>query len=109
MVSNVVEGLRSVRALCLGCRACENACENEAIVLQADDEGFPRSTVLPGRCVGCGRCAEGCPQLRTTFGIGSNIYSIRADPDALVTSSSGGVFTLLARWAFGRGGSICGV
>lgn len=109
MVPNVVEGLRGARLLCVGCRACENACEHDAIVLQRDEEGFYRSEAISDRCVGCGRCSEVCPQLRTSFGDKSVLYTMRADPDSLLTSTAGGVFTLLAKWAFGHGGSICGV
>ncbi len=108
MVSNVVEGLRKARLLCVGCRACTNACEQEAITLQQDDEGFFRATVYSHLCEDCGKCATICPQLNTSFGSKTALYTMRADPETLDVSSSGGVFTLLAKWVIGRGGCICG-
>ncbi len=109
MVSNVVKGLREARLLCVGCRACENVCEHGAIDLQTDDQGFYRSAVYADRCVECGKCSEVCPQLRSTFGNKTVLYSVRADADTVRLSSSGGVFTLIAKWAFERDGCVCGV
>ncbi|MBE6519560.1 MAG: 4Fe-4S dicluster domain-containing protein [Thermoplasmata archaeon] len=108
MVSNVVEGLRGARLLCIGCRACANACEQNAITLHPDEEGFFRSRVFSHLCVECGRCSAVCPQLRRSYGHKTAVYAMRADSESVKASSSGAVFTLLARWAFERGGCICG-
>ncbi|MBR4226414.1 MAG: Coenzyme F420 hydrogenase/dehydrogenase, beta subunit C-terminal domain [Candidatus Methanomethylophilaceae archaeon] len=94
---------------CVGCYACRYACGNDSISFRMDERGFRVACVGdrdPGE-----RCERSCPQLhRTPDGKAmAACYAVKAEPDVLSESSSGGAFTLLARWMLGRGGSVCGV
>jgi ferredoxin len=44
---------------CTGCAACVERCFFGAIEIDADTD---RSTVDPGKCIGCGLCTMACPQ-----------------------------------------------
>ena len=111
MAANVVEELISIRKLCIGCRACENLCGENAVSLETDSEGFPRASVNTEKCVGCGKCTEICP-LTSPLPESKkrpDYYAFRAGADIASTSSSGGAFAILADWMISRGGYVCGV
>lgn len=95
---------------CSGCSACAAACAKKAITMKPDAEGFLRPSVDAAKCVECGMCAKACPSLaqdppRQPLGV----YAARAKDFGLrKASSSGGVFTLLARETLAAGGVVFG-
>ena len=96
---------------CCGCGACANACACGAITMQADEAGFLYPKVDEARCVKCGRCVDVC--VFNTKQKGANgdpaVYAaVIADKEALLESSSGGVFTALAEAVLDRGGAVFG-
>lgn len=48
------------RSECCGCTACEFACPQGAITMEADEEGFLYPVVDAALCVRCGRCERAC-------------------------------------------------
>ena len=98
------------RAQCCGCFACMDACPQKAITMQRDKEGFCYPKIQQRSCVECGGCEKACPwkgeenkeELRKFFGV-------QAKEDALRrTSTSGGVFPVLAEHILQLGGVIYG-
>ncbi len=98
------------RENCTGCGACTEICPRGAIAFRDDEEGFPTPQIDGAKCVDCGLCARSCPALHKP-----EMHPIReayaaqiTDAETLKESTSGGVFTALAREIFRRGGVVYG-
>ena len=105
-------GTRLRQADCVGCSACAASCPVSAIQLKPDQWGYYRAVVDREKCVECGKCAKICPKLQP---VGSGNWTkpvcyefVSADDEILRKSSSGGVFTALAKEVFAKGGSVAG-
>ena len=98
------------RLLCTGCSACHDVCERDAITMVADGEGFLYPKVDSARCVECGRCADVCSALQQNASRHPlSVWAAKAKDDGLrLASSSGGVFSLLARRILAGGGRVYG-
>ncbi len=95
---------------CTGCEACAQICPTQAIALERDSEGFLYPKVNRELCIDCDRCDAVCPVIRTSkarkpLSVHS-AYSL--DNTLREHSSSGGVFTLLARQILNEGGVVYG-
>jgi len=102
------------KEMCTGCCACMNACPNGCISMERDREGFWYPRVDPSICSECGLCEEACPLIQ-----GSPVSLARSEaPEALavwnrddavrVDSTSGGVFSALAKRMWDMGGYVGG-
>ena len=96
---------------CCGCGACQNACAVRAITMKEDAAGFIYPAVDESLCVSCGRCKAVC--VFEKAGVGANerctVYAASSrDRDVLMQSSSGGIFTELARAVLKKGGAVFG-
>lgn len=95
---------------CVGCSACVNRCPVHCITMLEDEEGFLYPEVIAERCINCGLCEKACPVLNipehqsvlTVYGCKNNDKEIR------LTSSSGGMFTVLAEHILAKGGMVFG-
>jgi len=98
------------KSLCSGCAACAAVCSRNAITMQPDAEGFLSPQIDCAKCVECGLCQKVCPVLvRNTPRIPLSVYAACALDDGVrLQSSSGGVFTLLARQVIENGGIVFG-
>lgn len=96
--------------LCTGCGACNNSCPVSAISMQYDGEGFWAPTIDHAKCVDCGLCEKICPALHPKYGNDPRpqTFAVWADDRLREVSSSGGVFSVLAEYVLGKGGSVCG-
>ena len=85
---------------CFGCGACAAKCPFSAITMRTSPDGFEYPVVDAARCTSCGLCLRTCPAENQ---VDADSEAIRAavlqsdDPDELAQSSSGGVFSLLAK------------
>lgn len=98
---------------CTGCGACVNKCPVNALFMKENEEGFLVPVVDEEKCIHCGICSKVCPVDGASAGnihtAGSpECYAIMAEDDIRDKSSSGGLFTLLAKFIIERGGSVCG-
>lgn len=98
------------KELCTGCTACAQICPKACITMEPDEEGFLRPVIDAGNCVECGRCGQVCPVLNPVRPCHQpTAYAAYAVDTALrLESSSGGVFSELARAILSEGGAIYG-
>ena len=94
---------------CTGCMSCYNSCAQGAIEIKENDEGFLYPRINVEKCVECGLCIKRCPELnaRATIHQSPKVYAIINNKDKKV-SSSGGAFSLIARWILEQGGVVFG-
>ena len=91
---------------CMGCTACKNICPKEAI---KDEEGFEYPYIDKSKCVNCELCNNVCPwvnnnkqKTNTFYGAKLKDLSIRKE------SSSGSVFTAIAKYILENRGTVYG-
>lgn len=106
-VGNKVKG-----SMCTGCSACESVCPYDAVSLKPDKHGYYIRNVDMKKCTNCGLCTRICPALNLPKNDNSEnpeLYEfIAAGDEVLYSSSSGGIFSVLANEVFRRKGSIVG-
>lgn len=95
---------------CCGCEACSQRCPKQCISMQSDTEGFLYPHVNVQNCINCGLCEKVCPVINK--GINSQptlSFAAKAnDPETVLHSSSGGIFTLLANYTLKQNGVVFG-
>lgn len=97
---------------CSGCTACVSVCPMHCITMRANEDGFLYPSIQKENCAKCGLCEKACPVLRNTPWSSDYFHEawtvISADRDMLLKSSSGGLFTELAKLILKEGGCIVG-
>ena len=95
---------------CTGCLACFNSCPVQAIKMERDTEGFLYPFVDETKCIDCGLCLKSCPTWnKPEVYTEKTAYAAYAkNEQEHATSSSGGIFAVLARYVLQNGGYICG-
>lgn len=95
---------------CCGCEACAQRCPHNAIEMQRDKEGFLYPQISRKKCIDCGLCEQVCPiinQRESTTPIAT--YAAKNKEDKIrLSSSSGGIFTLLANKIIENNGVVFG-
>lgn len=95
---------------CTGCTACVNICGKSAITMVPDKLGFYYPSVNEEQCVNCGLCELSCPNNHPV----TKVYPQHAlvghatDATEQLTSTSGGVASVLSRWCLRQGGIVYG-
>lgn len=97
---------------CTGCYGCLNTCPvHGAIEFKLTEEGFYKPYIT-GECVHCGYCQEGCPVIKKENGNlkeDLEVYSCWSrDEEILKNSSSGGIFSELAKIYLENDGVVFG-
>lgn len=95
---------------CCGCSACVQICPKQCIDFNEDNHGFRYPLVNENKCVDCGLCETVCPVLnqynpKEPFKVYAGINSDKA---TRYNSSSGGVFSSLAKSIIENGGVVFG-
>ena len=94
-------------ARCTGCEACANSCPASAIRMRADEDGFLYPAVDGGKCTGCGACTGVCPLTSDPVRAEPACrYGYARDAGLRRSSSSGGIFSLLAESVIEQGGVV---
>lgn len=95
---------------CCGCKLCEEICPKQCIAMQYDEEGFWYPHIDKKQCSQCGLCNKICPNVNMiNEDFEPQIYAAYArDKEICATSSSGGIFQLLARTVILGGGVVYG-
>lgn len=99
--------------MCTGCAACANICPTKAISMKTGQFGFSYPEVDFEKCIECGKCYKLCPlrkkpQLFPRKRAKFALAAWSKDPRITQFSASGGMFPVLANWAFSRGGTAYG-
>lgn len=100
---------------CCGCGACVCACPKQCISLKYDDEGFYKAYIDESRCVNCGICMQRCPvnikKSDNSDEFSNEIFAYAAtskDNEIYMKSSSGGIFSVIAKKILKNNGSVFG-
>lgn len=104
---------------CCGCHACLAICPRKCISMQEDAEGFLYPRVDEEQCVDCHLCEKVCPVILSSPKSGERekvgfleipaVYAAQCRDDELrMSSSSGGIFSVLALQVIKKGGVVFG-
>ena len=95
---------------CTGCSACFNICPQNCITMKYNSEGFIYPDIENNKCIECGLCKNVCLINNKSMGCSySNAYACYSlNDDAVLDSSSGGMFYEIATNILNRGGYVCG-
>ena len=101
--------VRANKAECTGCGACVSICPRGAITMRPDEEGFLYPAVDGTLCISCDLCEKRCPVGNDHPEHSVQVLGAQHKDEAVrKASSSGGVFTALARAMTARGGVVFG-
>lgn len=97
---------------CTGCAACCICCPQEAIDMKEDSEGFLYPRIDQKKCNSCNLCIDGCPvqsaPTNKSIGVPTLYAGWTNDLELLRQSTSGGVFSEIARVVIEEGGVVFG-
>lgn len=96
--------------LCTGCTACKSICPKNAIEMIEDIEGFKVPLIDQKKCINCGLCQKTCPVINTKNNSSLNecYAAYNKDEKELLSSASGGIFSLLANSILNENGIVIG-
>lgn len=98
---------------CTGCGACYNICPVNAIKMIEDNEGFKYPIVDKEKCIECGLCKRTCPIINSPSKDKNKekptiIASWSKQEETRLDSTSGGIFSELAKYIYKQKGYVCG-
>lgn len=95
---------------CCGCEACRQICPKHCISFDADSEGFRYPKVDQTVCIQCGLCEKVCPVINQEEKNKpvETVAAFVTDNDVRLKSSSGGIFTFIAKKVLAGGGVVFG-
>lgn len=96
---------------CCGCWACVNVCPKKCITMEFDNEGFAYPKIDMDVCINCGLCEKVCPTYSDPKGeeFESKAFACKNKNEQVrMSSSSGGVFTLLCEKVIESNGVVFG-
>ena len=96
---------------CCGCEACVQMCPKQCISLELDNEGFVYPYANKDLCIDCGLCEKVCPVINIREQtLPKNVWAVQnLDEEVRISSSSGGIASLLAEKVIDNGGVVFGV
>ncbi len=95
---------------CTGCGACYNSCPKRAISMIEDIDGFSYPNIDEKKCINCGLCKKKCPVINKNNNKSINICyaGYNKNINSRKTSSSGGIFELIAKNILSDNGIVVG-
>jgi len=103
----------SLKQNCTGCFACINICPTKTISMYLDKDGFFYPEIEKSKCNNCVLCLKVCPVINKQKNINKiNSEAISAksiNKETQISSSSGGIFTELAKVIIKQEGVVFGV
>ena len=101
-----------INETCTGCGACVSSCKTGALTLMYDSEGFYYPKLDNSKCINCKQCEKNCHVLNSPAAKANRKYTpymVKAlSKEILQSSSSGGVFSLLANLCLSKEGIVYG-
>lgn len=97
---------------CCGCSACFQKCPKHCIEMIEDEEGFLYPRIDSKQCVDCGLCEHVCPikeEKEMNEQISEAYAAYAKDNNLRHNSSSGAIFSVLAKEVLNRNGVVFGV
>lgn len=98
---------------CSGCSACKYTCPVNAIEIVSDKlTDFKFAEINTNACIKCNKCESVCPHINfanTNKEEAQEKYALKASTDILSVSTSGGAFSVLAKYYSNQGYLIVGV
>lgn len=99
--------------LCTGCDACYNICPEKCITMTDDELGFRYPRVDYDKCTKCKQCIQTCPSLNKTsrndkWDEPKILAAWSLDEGLRRTSTSGGIFSELAKEVISNNGLVIG-
>lgn len=101
----------AAKEYCTGCTACESTCPKDCITMKPDNNGFLFPVIDTDMCISCGLCEKSCPIINPlkTAEYEPKAYAAYSKDEAMrLSSSSGGVFSEIAKAVLQRGGVVFG-
>lgn len=97
---------------CTGCSACMSQCPKQAITFVPNSEGFWYPRISQTECVQCNLCINTCPILKPkpnqNFSEPEVYAAWNRNEEVRLQSTSGGVFSVLAKVFIRDGGCVVG-
>ena len=96
---------------CTGCTACASSCPRDCITMASDENGFLSPVIDTEKCVSCSLCEKACPIITplSLSKIAPKAYAAYSKDEAVrMQSSSGGIFTEIAKTVLADGGAVYG-
>ena len=97
---------------CLGCGICMIKCPKNAITMQENEDGFIYPNIDLKKCIHCDICRENCPinsKKRKENKFNQKCYAaINLNREEQEQSTSGGIFSILAKAILDRKGIVYG-
>lgn len=96
---------------CHGCHGCFSICPKNCISMEIDNEGFWYPKVNKSMCINCNMCEKVCPIINIPKNYDNDLtaYACKNKKESIrLSSSSGGVFTLLCENVIKNNGIVFG-
>lgn len=95
---------------CSGCTACASICPKQAITMEVGKDGFRYPVINQEKCIDCGLCKKTCPILNTkeNKAINKCYVAYSKNEQYSNSSSSGGIFPLIANLILEENGIVIG-
>ena len=95
---------------CTGCEMCTNICPKDCISMEEDEFGFRYPIIDVAKCINCNLCEKYCPAIEyKEYSFEPTIMAMQnKNEEERLQSSSGGVFSVLAKTIINNRGYVYG-